>query len=577
MPRLTRTQNALLRLLIVVLLIGAFAVPLDVARSVDDEQANIDQVQGFAPDTWPSHDWRSPGFVGVVDGQLVDPDCFPMQSVGANVPNLIYRESIVQNLEWMRKNKVRWIRVFATGHAQPTGVSTDAAGRMVRELTRLVEAYNQSVGRGEAIYLLIVLTDYYGQGVSGDVYVRDNAQGCDFRVLPAPWYRRGFQRFNFNPECGDDPVSDAPNYEVNYKPWVMGLVADLADSPAILGWQLGNELKARNSARNGISEGYDWYVDWVRDMTDAIRSVDKNHLVFVGAQYFAELTDVGHRPGQGGIDPELRAKYLQTVDQMARACGAHCWNVWNLTFYDFNHYAIDDAMVLRRGGIGSVAGELGFTLGSPEENVRYFGGDRARAIRSGMAKSWQDVFGEWHDAHWGVADAIRELKLVGAAPWGSPYPNPDTDLSTDLDRARGISLAPEGMSLWHEWTSVAQELEYASVRSGSSAACLTVSSSGRPAGGPPAPRATPLPALLAKPAPSPAPPIDVVGTVTGISTIDSEPVIVVRAQRGQLRLRLPRNQVVRSINLGDTVRVRGWPMGDDVMLAMSIEAVGAAR
>src|SRR6185295_7793163 len=113
------------------------------------------------------------------------------------------------------------------------------------------------------------------------------------------------------PDCGDPPVSDAPNYEVNYKPWVQSLVSDLADSPAIMGWQLGNELKARNNTRNGITEGYSWYLEFVKDMTDTIRSVDKNHLVFIGAQYFGELTDIPYRPGTGGIDSTVKTQYLK--------------------------------------------------------------------------------------------------------------------------------------------------------------------------------------------------------------------------------------------------------------------------
>ena len=180
-------------------------------------------------------------------------------------------------------------------------------------------------------------------------------------------------------------------------------------------------------------------------MTDTIRSVDKNHLVFVGAQYFAELTDIPYRPGTGGIEPYLRTKYLKAVDQMARACGAYCWNVWPLTFYDFNPYPADDAMTAAPG-----------RRGDPRDGVwlhaRHAGREpdplRRRpdqALRSGIKRPWQDIDGEWHDAQWGLADAIRELDLNGAAPWGSPYPNPNTDLGSDLDRRRGISLAPEGM------------------------------------------------------------------------------------------------------------------------------------
>ncbi|MCC7368288.1 MAG: hypothetical protein IT306_07695 [Chloroflexi bacterium] len=558
-----------LRLMLAAIAIGAVAGPFQVAFGQD---ADPDQPISYAD--WPDHDWRSPGFVGVIDGVMYDPDCWPLQAVGANVPNLIYRESIVQNLEWMRRNKVRWIRVFATGHREAPDLDADAHARMVRELTSLVEAYNKSVGRSESIYLLIVLTDYYGHGIPGDKYLRDNPAGCDFYVLPAPWFRRGYQRFNFNPECGDAPVSDVPNYEVNYKPWVRQLVSDLAESPAIMGWQLGNELKARNNVRNGVETGYDWYLDFVKDMTDTIRSVDKNHLVFVGAQYFAELTDIPYRPGTGGIDSYLRQKYLKAADQMARACGAYCWNVWPLTFYDFNAYPADDAMVLHRGGVATLATEYGFTLGTPSEDQARFGGSRVAALRAGIKRPWQDINGEWHDAQWGLAEAIRELEMNGAAPWGSPYPNPDTDLGSDLDRRRGISLAPEGMELWQVWTGVAADLEYQNARTGLTNACTSVSSSGRQSGGAPATRPTPVPPLMARPSASPTAPLDITGVVTGISTsVDDPTLIITTTKKATYRLRMPRNQSVKTFNVGDNVRARGWPMGDGVMLATGVEVV----
>ena len=532
-----------------------------------------DDRKALAYADWPNHDWRSPGFVGVIDGVMYDPDCWPLQSVGANVPNLVYRESILQNLEWMRKNKVRWIRVFATGHREAPETDAEEQMQRVRELTNLVEAYNKVVGPSEAVYMLMVLTDYYGHGVPGDRYIRDNPEGCDYYVLPAPWFRRGTQRFSFQPECGDPGVSDVPNYEVYYKPWVMQLASDLANSPAILGWQLGNELKARNNARNEIEEGYDWYLDFVADMTDSIRSVDKNHLIFVGAQYFAELTDIPYRPGSGGIEPDLRTEYFKAVRQMAQACGEYCWNVWPLTFYDYNAYPADDAMILRRGGIATLATEYGFTLGTPnEERVRY-GGNRTRALRNGINRSWQDIDGNWWDNQWGLADTIYELEMNGAAPWGSPYPNPETDLGSDLDRRRGISLAPEGMELWQVWTGVAADLEYQNARAGSSSACFSTSSSGRALGNKPAKRPDPVPPLMAKPSKAPTPPLDLQGVVSGISTDIEEPTLVVKVKNTNYRMRMPRNQSVRLYNVGDNVRVRGWPMGSDVLLATSIEVI----
>jgi hypothetical protein len=39
------------------------------------------------------------------------------------------------------------------------------------------------------------------------------------------------------------------------------------------------------------------------------------------------------------------------------------------------------------------------------------------------------------------------------------------------------------------------------------------------------------------------------------------------------RLRMPRNQSVKTFNVGDDVRVQGWPMGDGVMLATAVQVV----
>jgi hypothetical protein len=574
LPVSRSTATFAIRLTLAVVAIGLLIAPLQVAFGDDGD----DDEQAIAYADWPSHDWRSPGFVGVVDGILFDPNCWPLQSVGANVPNLIYRESILQNLEWMRRNKVRWIRVFATGHREAPDVDAETRARMVRELTTLVEAYNKSVGPSEAIYMLVVLTDYYGHGVPGDRYVRDNPQGCDFYVLPAPWFRRGVQWFSFKPECGDPPVSDVPNYEVYFKPWVRQLISDLAQSPAIMGWQLGNELKARNNVRNAIEHGYDWYLDFMRDMSDTIRSVDKNHLIFVGAQYFAELTDIPYRPGSGGIEPYLRTKYLKAVGQMAQACGEYCWNVWPLTFYDFNPYPADDAIVLHRGDVATLATEFGFTLGTPDESRVRFGGDRVQALRAGLKRPWQDIDGVWHDEQWGLATAIRELELNGAAPWGSPYPNPDTDLGSDLDRRRGISLAPEGMELWQVWTGVATGLANSNARSSADATCLATSDSGRPLTQASGPHPTPGPPLMARSAGSPTPPLDVIGVVTGISTSVEDPTLIIKTDKGATyRLRMPRDQTVNSYTLGDNVRARGWPMGDGVMLLSSVEVLTNKR
>src|SRR5262249_38196299 len=150
----------------------------------------------------------------------------------------------------------------------------------------------------ESIYVLVSLTDYYPPGVPGERFAYDHPNFRLVPVLPAPWYRAGIRPFDFDQEWCYGRVTGMPNYEGNVKPCVRRLVAAGADSPAWMGWRLGNELKDRSSPRNGISpdDAFSWYRRFTRDIVDTIRGVDRNHLVVMGAQYMAELVDWEYRP-----------------------------------------------------------------------------------------------------------------------------------------------------------------------------------------------------------------------------------------------------------------------------------------
>ncbi len=432
------------------------------------------------PPPLPNRDWRSVGYVSVVDGELYDPFCRPLRSAGSNVPNLMFRQGLRENLEWMRQRHMRWMRVIATGHGQPERPPDARPGVAEQRLASLlaeVEAFNARHRPEEAIYVLVSLTDYYEPGVPGDLYGFDHPNWCLARVLNAPWYRRGVQRYSFDQECGGGTLTGAPNYEVHFKPWVERLVAVGARSPALLGWQLGNEMKARKSDRNRIDEAYAWYIDWTADMTDTIRRIDRNHLIFAGAQYMAELTDWPYRSDfSGELSADLVDEYHRLWDKMLRTCGDACWNVWSLTDYDFRHYALDDAMYLRERGVASVMTEYGFTLGTPEEQQQRFGGDRRTAHRTGRVRPWQDVTGAWHDREWGTLEMVARTGVQGIAPWGSPAPLPDAFPFIDLDRLRGISLAPEGDEMWSIWAEIAANLEIGNAERGASASCAAYES-----------------------------------------------------------------------------------------------------
>ena len=67
------------------------------------------------------------------------------------------------------------------------------------------------------------------------------------------------------------------------------------------------------------------------------------------------------------------------------------------------------------------------------------------------------------------------------------------------------------------------------------------------------------------------------GVVTGLSTDIDEPVLIVTVKSTDYRLRMPKDQSVRMYNVGDNVRVRGWPMGADVILTTGIQVVYSKR
>ena len=407
----------------------------------------------------PSHDWRSPGYVSDVGGVLYDPRGMPLRSAGSDVPNLAYGEDVGLNLDWLAAHHMRWVRVFATGHELgPDRAPGDAAQAIaaLQAVLRQVDAFNARHDPAQSIYVLVSLTDYYPPGVPGDRFAYDHPTWAGSPVLPAPWYRAGVRSFNFDQEHNFGTVYNLPNYEVNYKPWVAQIVPALANDPGLLGWQLGDELKARGSPRNGISsdQAYGWYLDFTRDMVDTIRARDQHHLIVMGAQYIAELTDWPYRPN-GPPDPTLVPHYRQLVRRMLDDCGQACWNVWGLTADNFNPYPIDDAMVFHQAGVAVVATEYGFW----RSDAAAYGGDRAAAVRAGLAQPWQDIDGAWQPRRWGVVDLFAHTGLDGIAPWAAPAPS-YTD-GFDLDSDSGITGAPDQDALWSAWGDVAAALEAA--------------------------------------------------------------------------------------------------------------------
>ena len=423
-------------------------------------------------------DWRAPGYVASVGGQLYDPRCVPLQSIGTNVPSLPFRGGLAANLEWMRQHHLRWMRVFATGHAlgpDRAPRDADSAVTALRSLLTRVDAFNAPHDPSEAIYVLVSLTDYYPPGVPGDRYGYDHPTFTLSPVLPAPWFQAGVRQFDFDQEHNFGWLTAMPNYEVNYKPWVRQVVSSLSNSPSIMGWQLGNELKARSSPRNGITvpQAYGWYLGFTRDMVDTIRSVDRNHIIVTGAQYMAELVDWEYRP-KNQLRPDLVPQYRQFVQQMLDTHGTYNWNVFGMTYYDFNPYGLDDMASFGNAGVAVLATEYGFTRGTPAEMQTRFGGDPSSAVQNGLNRPWQDLDGHIQPHEWSASELVAKGLLAGIAPWGSPAPGPGAEL--DEDTQRGITGAPDEAALWTAWSNVGASLEAANQPAGPSEQCLAANS-----------------------------------------------------------------------------------------------------
>ena len=436
-------------------------------------------VPGPAQSMARSHDWRDPGYPAVVGGQIFDPLCVPLESVGSNVLNLPFRTNQDEELEWMRTHSVRWMRVLATGHGladnrTPHDVAATLAA--LRALLTRVEAFNAAHEPTQWIYVLIGLTDYYPPGVPGERRVYDNPFFNDVPVLPAPWYRAGVPLFDFEQYHGFGVSTAVPNYQGLYKPWVETLVSGLADRPSLLGWQVGNELKSRASAPNGITpdQAYAWYLAFTRDIVDTIRARDRHHLIFTGTQYVAELTDWEYRP-RADLAPDLVSGYRQRHQQLLDACAQWCWNVLGLTYYDFNPYALDDALLARLARVAVSMTEYGFTdrpTDSVADRQARYGGNRAAAVSSGLGRPWKALDGSLQPFFASAADLVGNGTINGLAPWGSPSPWSGPDRGLDLDGQRGVTDAPDAVQLWAAWAQTGARLEIANRAAGVSSTCL---------------------------------------------------------------------------------------------------------
>jgi len=223
------------------------------ARAPDD--ASHDALVGsdarpdahVAPDAFvPTH-----GYVSVSGTELMR-DGARYRFIGVNLrglphfgtPILPYAPAseIETELAEAARMGARVVRVFAA--ANDTDATTVAA--------RLGHVLDRADAHG--LTVIVTLTDFYPTTLfpRGDEGSYANVGG--FTVLSADWFRSGFR--------------------AHYLPWVNEVVARYATHPAILAWELGNEIKC--------DADHAAFLSFVDATTSAIRAHDSHHLITIG-------------------------------------------------------------------------------------------------------------------------------------------------------------------------------------------------------------------------------------------------------------------------------------------------------
>src|SRR5207247_267622 len=159
----------------------------------------------------------------------------------------------------------------------------------------------------------------------------------------------------------------------------------------------------------------------------------------------AELADWNYRPDRG-LATDLLPTYRDLVERALDACTVSCWNVWGLTGYDGNPFAVDDALSFQRAGVASVYTEFGFTREVRGDTQERYAGDRAAAVQQGVPESWIDLDGRVLPRGYSVLELFDQVGVAGIAPWGSPARTPEAEL--DSDTGRGITFVPDESPLW---------------------------------------------------------------------------------------------------------------------------------
>lgn len=300
---------------------------------------DIDLTRAYVSDKLAEEQFAS-RFVHVKDGAFSFQD-HEMTFSGMNAYDLVYLdpEKVVETVKAMKENGVNVVRFWAFGEGFKEGFQLSPGAYNEEAFDNL--AYVLSVLESHQIKAIVTLGNYWGDYGGVPKYLSfdglPNKTPEDFDLF----FTHHFPKNRFRMY-----VEKLLHYKSQYSD------KQLKDDSTILAWELMNE------PRSSTAEKSDIVIEWMKEMSTHIKSMDPHHLVFAGTEGFTDLYNAG---GNGPSFAQVAA--LPNID----AATAHYYPENHTKDVSLEEIIADWSRQAQEAGKPFILEEIGYDK-DPKEN-----------------------------------------------------------------------------------------------------------------------------------------------------------------------------------------------------------------